>query len=452
MKRFAVTLGITALFMASLAGARSFTLAQAVDFALAHNSMARLAKARRAAASAELRLARDQGIPEISASYGYLLSNNPLEALSAELERRQVSATAFTPTTLNHPGITKLGTTTLSLSWPLYTGGALTETLRAGRYGHEAARSAALRIRQSIMAQVVQSYEGVLVAREGLVIARKAVVAARRHARTTRYLYAHGRIVRSDALSAAVNLGASEGMLAEAHGNVRIAMDNLAMAMGAPAGLAITVPPAALPVVPIPRKGLAAFYRQALTDRPDIKALRTEISALHAQAQAARDRSSFQVRLTAESQWFSEIPNLNHNAWTVGAVVSKSLYDGHRNRDRADVLEQRAIEIQAKLAGLRARIRNHVARAFDDMRTAMAQYRIANANVARARQTVALTQVRYGEGRTILLSLLNAENGLVQAREARLAALYALAANRTALAATCGRLSRRTLASLGVAS
>lgn len=452
MKRLAVALGMVALFVATHAVARSFTLAQAVDFALTHNSMARLAKARGATARAELRLARDQGLPEVGVSYGYLFSNNPLEALSAELERRQVSAAAFTPNTLNQPGITKLGTTTLSLSWPLYTGGAIHEALRAGRYGRKAAQGAARRIRQTIMAQVIQAYEGVLVARAALTVAHKAVMAARRHARTARYLYARGRIVRSDALSADVNLGANEGMLAEARGNVRIAMDNLATAMGAPAGLAITVPHVPLPVVPIPHHDLATFDRQALTDRPDIKSLRAEIAAMRARAQAARDRSSFQVRLTAQSQWFSEIPNLRHNAWTVGGVISKSLYDGHRNRDRADVLEQQVAELEARLAGLRARIRNHVARAFDNMRTAMTQYRIANANVVRARQAVAVTQVRYGEGRTILLSLLNAEHGLVQAREARLTALYALAANRAALAAACGSLSRRTLASLGIAS
>ena len=76
MKRLAVALGMAAFFVAVHAAARSFTLAQAVDFALTHNSMARLAKARGAAAQAELRLARDQGLPEAGVSYGYLFSNN----------------------------------------------------------------------------------------------------------------------------------------------------------------------------------------------------------------------------------------------------------------------------------------------------------------------------------------------------------------------------------------
>ncbi len=452
MKSLVVALGIALGLAGGQAVARSFTLPQAVDFAIGHNSMARLAQARRAAARAQFRVAGDQGLPQASVSYGYLFSDNPLEALSAELERRQVSATAFAPSTLNHPGVTKLGTTTLSLSWPIYSGGAIDAGVRAGRYARQAAKSAASRTRQAIMAQVIQSYEGVLVAREALAVARKAVAAARRHARTARYLYSRGRIVRSDALTASVNLGASEGMLAQARGNVRIAMDNLSAAMGAPATLAIEVPNATLKVVAPPGEDVARFYQRALAHRPDLVALRAAAAAARAQAQAARDRSSVQVRLMAQTQWFSETPGLRHNAWTVGAVISKSLYDGHRNRDQAAVLEERAAELDARLAGLRARIHDEVLRAYETMRIAMRRYRIANANVARAKQAVAVTQVRYGEGRTILLDLLNAEHGLVQAREARLAALYSLVANRAALAEACGTLTRRTLPGLGVAS
>ncbi|MHB1671938.1 MAG: TolC family protein [Acidiferrobacter sp.] len=452
MKPLRMALGIALGLAGSQATARSFTLSQAVDFALTHNSMTQVAQARRGAARAALKLADDQGMPQASVSYGYLFSNNPLEALSAELERRQVSATAFTPSTLNHPGVTKLGTTTLSLSWPVYSGGAIQAGVRAGRYARQAARGNALRARQAIMAQVIQSYEGVLVARQALVVAQKAVAAARHHARTARYLYSRGRIVHSEALMASVNLGANEGMVAEARGNVRIAVDNLSAAMGAPAALAIQVPNATLEVVAPPTQDVMRLYQRALAHRPDLKALRALAQAARAQAQAARDRSSVQVRLMAQTQWFSETPGLRHNAWSVGAVISKSLYDGHRNQDHAAVLEERAAELDAQVAGLRARIHNEVLRAYENMHIAMTRYRIADANVARARQAVAVTQVRYGEGRTILLDLLNAEHDLVQAREARLAALYALVANRAALAEACGTLTHRMLTTLGVAS
>jgi len=143
-----------------------------------------------------------------------------------------VTAQAFAPSALNHPGTTRLGTTTLSLSWPVYAGGAVDDAIRAGNWGQKAARGFAQRTREHIMAGVVQAYEGLAMAQAARHIAREAVAAAARHARTTSYLLAHGRIVRSDALTASVNLGANKELLAEAVSDVETARENLALAMG----------------------------------------------------------------------------------------------------------------------------------------------------------------------------------------------------------------------------
>ncbi len=431
---------------------RTFTLREAVAFALKHSSQTAIARAQEARARAQLKLTNSAWQPAIGVSYGYLFSNNPLEALSAELERRQVTATAFAPSALNYPGVTRLGTTTLSLAWPIYMGGARHDATRAGRYGRQAAQAAAARNRQTVMAGVIQAYEGVIMAREAVAVARRAVAAAAGHARTAASLYAQGRIVHSDALTADVNLGADQGLLAQARGDVRIATDNLVLAMGAGPGVTVVIPHLAFTRGTLPRRPLSYYVQQALDHRPDVKALQGEIKAAYARARAARDRSSVQVRLMAQTQWFSETPGIRHNAWTVGAVISKSLYDGGRNRDHAAVLLAQAATLAGRLAGLRAHIRYQVTQAYEDMQNALTRYDIARATVGRARRAVALTRVRYGEGRTILLDLLNSEQGLVQAREARLAALYALAANRAALAAACGQLSLTRLPALRPAS
>ena len=453
MRRFWVTLSVTLLLgPAGATFAQVFSLPQAVGFALTHNSAAAVARAQVGAAKSEARMARSQGDPRASVSYGYLFSNNPLEALSAELDRRQVTVQDFVPYTLNHPGTTRLGTTTLSLSWPLYTGGALHESIQAGRFGQEAADHLAKRTKQRIIANVVYAYEGLIMAKAAVRVAHKAAVAAKGHASTAQYLYAHGRIVHSDALTASVNLGANEGLLAEARGDVETATENLALAMGAPGNLVIQVPGHSLGVVALPQKELGYYLNEALSQRPDLKALRAQARAMRARARAVRAQSSVHVMVTAQSQWFSETPALRNNAWTVGAVISKSLYDGHHNQDHADVLQERAAALDGQLAGLVSRIHYDVTKAYENMQTAQRRYVIAQDNVTRAKQAVALVRVRYGEGRTILLDLLSAEQGLVQAREAELGALYALTSNRAALEAACGTLSMATLSSLGLPS
>lgn len=446
MRRYWATLIIALMGGVSpIVWARVFTLHEAVRFALTHNSASSVARAKELLARDESRMARAQGGPRATVSYGYLVSNNPLQALSAELERRQVTAQDFAPSSLNHPGTTRLGTTSLSLSWPVYTGGAIDEAIRAGHWGQKAARGFARRTRQHIIAGVVQAYEGLAMAQTARHIAREAVAAAFRHARTTSYLFAHGRIVRSDALTASVNLGANRELLAEAQSDVETAQENLALAMGAPAGLPVHIARGTLRTPALPQKSLKQYLHTALVRRPDVRALQAELRMVRARVRAARAQSSVHVSLMAQSQWFSETPALRHNAWTVGAVISKSLYDGDRARDHADVLQERMAEIDGKLAGLKSRIDYEVATAYDTMRNAARQYRIARINVARAQRTVSLVDRRYGEGRAILLELLNAEQALVQAREQELGALYALASHRAGLASACGTLSMKSL-------
>jgi len=452
MSRLRIALGVIALGALPAAMAQVFTLQEAVTFALAHNSSAQVARARLAAAEDQLTLARDQGGPQASVSYGYLLSNNPLEALSAELERRQVTAQAFSPNTLNHPGVTRLGTTTLSLSWPVYQGGAVQDGIKASLFDKKAALHGKEEVRQEIIANVARAYEGVLAALAVEQIAQKGVDAAARHARTAHYLYSHGRIVHSDALTATVNLGANQNQLAEAQQDVTTARNNLALAMGAPPHLAVTTLKLVRAPIPMPTQDLTHYLSTALQKRIDMKALEARIAALRARAHGAQARSSFQVRLMADSQWFSKTPGLKHNAWTIGAVISKSLYDGHQNRDHAQVLEDQRAELEGERAGLRLHIEYQVKDAYEKMQDAAARYAIARTNVTRAKRAVALIRLRYGEGRTILLDLLNAEQGLVQARETRLAALYALVKSKLALTQACGTLSQASLASLGLPS
>lgn len=448
MRRFWVVFVFTLIGAVSpLAAAQVFTLHEAVLFALTHNSASSVARARERIAQYKSRMAHAHDRPRARVSYGYLFSNNPLEALSAELERRQVTAQAFAPSALNDPGTTRLGATTLSLSWPLYTGGAIDDSIQAGDWGQKAARGFAQRTQEHIIAGVVQAYEGLAMAEAARHIAREAVAAAARHARTTGYLFAQGRIVRSDALTASVNLGANQELQAQAANDVETARENLALAMGAPTGVVVRIPRGPLKTPAPPRQSLRRYLRTALSHRPDIRALRAEIRMMRSRVRAARAQSSIHISLTAQSQWFSQTPALRHNAWTVGAVISKSLYDGGRARDHADVLQERMAEIDGRLAGLKSRIDYQVVTAYENMRTAAHRYHLAQRNVARARRAVGLVDRRYGEGRAILLELLNAEQALVLAREQELGALYALARNRAALASACGTLSVKSLPS-----
>ncbi|MDA8390775.1 MAG: TolC family protein [Gammaproteobacteria bacterium] len=427
------------------ARARTFSLNQAVRFALRHSSLTALARARTLMADARLRAARAQGMPQISATYNYLFSDNPLAALTAELERRQVTASAFTPANLNHPGISRLATAGLSLTVPLYSGGAISADIRAGRLGRAAAQAGRAEIQQRIMATTVQAYEGVLAAKAAVHIAREAMRAARKHADTTARLYHEGRIVHADALTAAVYLRATHEGVLKAEAALQAAQANLVAVLGAPAPLSVQLPAIHLqPPAPVTMTAQAAIAR-ALQQRPDIRALEAERAADLAEARALRARSGIQVGVTASTDWYSETPLPRHNAWTVAGTISAPLYTGGRARDQAAVKQGAALEVAARVDELRTQIRLQIMRTYSNMQIAWRRYRLAVTNVTEARAAVRLIRIRYGEGRTILLDLLNAEEALTAAREQRLAAVYALVSDEANLAAADASLSPQTL-------
>jgi outer membrane protein TolC len=92
---------------------------------------------------------------------------------------------------------------------------------------------------------------------------------------------------------------------------------------------------------------------------------------------------------------------------------------------------------------LEQQIKQDVRQAYQRLQEAGKRYSIANRNIAKARRTVSLVNERYGQGRTILIDLLQAERALLETRNEALAAAlkikaadaelaYATASNRPA--------------------
>jgi outer membrane protein TolC len=91
---------------------------------------------------------------------------------------------------------------------------------------------------------------------------------------------------------------------------------------------------------------------------------------------------------------------------------------------------------------LERRIQVQVREAFRKREEAGSRYAIARRNVSKARRTVELVNERYGQGRTILIDLLQAERALVETRREALASALSLQVNEAALDFATGRLAR----------
>lgn len=438
-----------ALALAPPAGAAFFDREAAVDHALSHNPRLDASQASIGAAEADLEAARSAGSAQVALTASGSASNNPLDAFSHKLQAGNIEADMasqppdlgdFDPDELNNPDPSFLMSTGVEVRYPLYTGGRVSAGVQGAESAREAAELGHLRAREVIAYQTRRAYLAVQAAERGLAIAEDAVAAARGHAETTRRLVRDGRIVESDQLTAEVNLNEMEATRDQAEQRVRQARNQLRLAMGLdrnePLEVAELPPVDEMPEV----AGLETLQAEALASRRDLQSLRAQQAAQRARVDMEEAAYGPQVSLVASGNTYGENSAYDNTAWRAMAQVRYQLWDGGTASSKAAAARQRTERVRAEIADRERSIRNEVRQAVDDIELARQRLQNSRGTVERARENVTQVDRRYGQGRTILIDVLQAEGRLVKARNEVLSARHALEAGMLRLTAAQGRL------------
>jgi len=156
--------------------------------------------------------------------------------------------------------------------------------------------------------------------------------------------------------------------------------------------------------------------------------------------QAARAAHKPSVDFIATSNWYDDHPGFDSHSSSVMGVVSLDLYAGGRHQGEIGAALAEENEMQWRAQALEQSVRNDVRAAHDHLREARARHATSADNVERARENVRLVDRRYGQGRTILIDLLQAERSYTDARMEELNSRVDLEVGRSAL-----RLAEGTL-------
>ena len=429
------------LALALPARAELYTLEQAVGYALAHNPQLAAFREQARAAGAERQVAEGARLPQLDLNYRVRRSDNPLNAFADKLNTRSVDPLPdFTADNLNEPDPSTLHATELLLQVPLYTGGNLTARVRGASAQAEAARLEASRAQQLIRYQATRAYLAAQSGAAGLAITNDAVRAAQAHANTTARLVREGRIIVSDKLSADVNLAAVQASREKARTAARLALHQLRRVMGLRTGAELALSPWREARTTFSPPALADLEGRALSARLDLQAMQQRLGAAHAQVDAARAGHKPNLNVIASSNWYDEDLGTDSHSWSVMGVASINLFAGGRVQQQVKAERHRAAEHEDQLHALRLRIQNEVQDAHSHWQEARARLKIASDNVAKARRSVRLINTRYGQGRTILLDLLQAERALVETRNEALSAALDYETSIIALRLATGEL------------
>ncbi len=439
--RLRLALGL--LLLAAHASAEPLTLRQAAEAALARNSELAISQARVQQAEAAMRQAEGARLPNLGLGLSASRSNDALGVFGFRLRQRDVAESDFQIANINEPGALSNFNTHIEIQAPLYTGGLITSRIDQARAQSASARQADESTRQQVIQHTLEAYQGVHAARASIRVAEEGIAAAEEYLRVTERLQREGVAIRSDVLSALVNLEESRIRLIEAGRMEAGALDRLKVLIGRPLNEAIDVGPEALPALP---EGDAEALRQrALAEHPGLKALRSELDSARARIEAARAGARPQVSLMGRQDWNDNRLGLDASSYTVAGMVSWKVFDGGVTGGAVDQARAGYQEQAARLRQAEDEVGFMVAEARRRALEAASRIAAREAAVAQAEEAQRLIRRRYENGLTTVLDLLTGQAQLDRARAELVAARRDLAVARAELRRAVGILTLEQL-------
>jgi len=462
MKIFLTRHWLSAVVFALLsagAAAEKLEFKQCVDIALAQNPDLAISRAQIEQAQAAVAQAQGNKLPQVNLSLTASRSNDALNAFGMKLGQRGATFNDFgagefatnpfpasldiTPHNLNKPKAVNNFNSRIELLVPVYNGGmvqAYVDTakayVRAAQAGDEVAR-------QQVTKHVLMAYQGVHTARAYIKLAEEARTAAEEYVRISEKLYRQGMVVKSDVLSAKVNLDDIKVKIVEARNAEASALNQLALLMGKSLDDALDV---GEPVQPVLLAGSAADLRaQALNEHAGLRAMRNQLTGAGAQVAAARAGKKPQFNVMLRQDWNDQNLGLDASSYTVAGVLSWAAFDGGVSKAGIGRAEAQRSELVAKLRQAEDGIAYLVTDARRKALEAEEKIGARESGLEQAQEAQRLVKKRYENGMATLIELFGAQAQLDKANADLVSARYELAVNRAELKRAVGVLHSEQL-------
>ncbi len=451
MRRFFKLLSSTAVLITLAGGtglaspegreAAPLTPESAVGLALANNPMLRAARSELAAAEADKKTARSGYLPRLDLTEDYARSTNPVFVFASKLGQQVFGQQDFAIPSLNEPEPFTNAATRLVLRQNVWDADRTRLGNRAAELGISAAADGESRVRDEVAFGAVRAFWGVVLADEMLEVARAAEEAARANRDMAASQEEAGLAVPSDRMSAEVRFSEVQAMRIRAEQGIRVARAALRQALGLSEDRDFLLsPPKVEGLPPEGEETAEPWVAEALSSRPDLRALGSRIRQAEMGEKIARSRYIPEVGLGAQMEWNDEtLFGRAGSNWTVGASLRIPIFDGLETASRIHRARADKERLVAYHDSMTEGIRLEVRAAWADLVSASERLRVAESALGQADEALRVVRERYSEGIAVMVELLGSEAARTSAQGNKATAARDLALARAALNLATGR-------------
>ncbi|WP_353189772.1 TolC family protein [Pandoraea pnomenusa] len=408
------------------------TLSDAVSMALASDPRTRQSWAEMQARQARLGIARAAYLPNVTAT-GSVARVDQRVAYDDSPEFNSSLNTRSTDIALN-------------LMWVLYDFGQRSAAVARETALVDAAVSSREAGLQTVFLDVVRAYYEAQARRGVLRSAREAERIAKESYDAAAARLGAGIGARADRLQAETTWSRMRLATLQAESAARLALGQLALAIGAR-------PDTALPLAPLPpvnviaeRRAIGPMLDQALAGHPEVLAAQAELEAAEANIDVVRAQGRPTVSFVAwADRGDTPITQVTSrqviNNRSIGVQISIPLFEGFSRGYRVRDAQAEADRRRETLNLVKRRIAADVWRHYEVFSSSADALQLSETLLTHARETTDVALGRYKAGVGTLLEWLKAQNDLTDAEQQRIAAYTGWQTARLQLAADVGRLS-----------
>lgn len=400
----------------------TFTLQQAIEFAITHNPDLQIARHRISQAEVQLAEALASFYPQITARYSYQYTENPAMAFTHTINQRRLDFNSD----FNHPGGVQNFRPEIVANYSLFRGGQDYQRSQAAKLGIEAATLEQSAIRNKLTQAVISNYYGYLAALEVHKVTLdsiKAVTSELNHSRTR---YRAGSLLKSDVLSLEVQLAEAEDAKIKSKNSIELAKTALKTLLGIPMNQPFEIAKNSDWQLPQKKPDFDSILELAIKQRPEIKVANKQIEIQQRLVDAAEGahlpRANAYVSYGQDSRDGSFSSNRDY--LTAGVNVEMDIFSGFATTERIRKAQRKLAELQELQRRIHLSIENEVKTAYLRLQEALTRIDITIAAIASANEANRMVKEQRQAGTASITRYIESEVAKNKAHSRAIAAQF----------------------------
>jgi len=294
-------------------------------------------------------------------------------------------------------GTTRRFEGSVTLTYPIFTGFAISSRIEKGRWREVSARLKKRDMVRKILMSAVVSYGRVVVERARVHAGMEAVSALERVYEKAKGFYKNGLSPVSDLYNIESALYDMKARVEAIRGRMEMAEEDLRVATGLEEKVE-----GDLKIAPLPeRKKVVAL---AMKRRADISMLEAEMGIRRADVALAKSTLYPRVAMSAAFDRYGDTLSLDGDGYTnsdrsfVGLSIDWNIFDGGKGRHLVESAKYRELATESVMRDYRRRVEGEISKAFIDLRTLRMKAKSASMRVKASEEYAKLVEGRFENG------------------------------------------------------